>query len=323
MHQASRLFVLTAIAAATTLTAASVSLAQTFDHLTCFKAKDAAKFAATVNLDVLQDQFEPPGECKVAGKAKLFCAPTQKEVTSFVVDKQPSTPLTIAATGEAIDRVCYKVKCPKQDIASELVSDQFGSRDLSKFKAQLLCTPAIKGAPQAPDGKIVFVTEGQWTGDLGGVAGADAKCNAAAQSANPPLPGTYVAWLSTSTIDAKDRLTPAVGPYRLPNGVVVGVDTDDLIDGVLSNAIDVNEFGIRLPGEGVFGVSRSVWTGTVFDGTGTGFHCDDWTDATTFDSASRGTILARDFGWTDPSLGTTTNQCTGGVTGHHLYCFQE
>ena len=51
----------------------------------------------------------------------------------------------------------------------------------------------------------VFVTSIGYDGNLGGLAGADAKCMTRAAAGN--LSGTYKAWLSSSTVNAKDRIT--------------------------------------------------------------------------------------------------------------------
>jgi len=123
------------------------SAAAQFDHLTCFKAKDSRKFAALVDLDMEQAQFTPPGECKVIGKAKLFCVPTQKTVNAFTVNKLPGVLENVPGPDMLPDRVCYKVKCPKATLAPEQVTDQFGTGTLEKFKTQFLCTPAVKGGP--------------------------------------------------------------------------------------------------------------------------------------------------------------------------------
>jgi len=53
-------------------------------------------------------------------------------------------------------------------------------------------------------GVRVFVTSSSWNGNLGGLSGAGAKCQQAADAAG--LGGTWVAWLSDSTYDAKDRI---------------------------------------------------------------------------------------------------------------------
>ena len=114
------------------------------DHLTCYKAKDSASFAALATLDAVQDAFDP-GQCQIIGKAKLFCVPTSKALDEFTVDKLPAVPLPVPGIDPQQDHVCYKVKCPKKTIADTDVSDQFGARALSKFKAQFICVPAVKG----------------------------------------------------------------------------------------------------------------------------------------------------------------------------------
>ena len=48
------------------------------------------------------------------------------------------------------------------------------------------------------------MTSSSWNGNLGGLSGADAKCQQAANATG--LGGTWVAWLSDSTHNAKDRI---------------------------------------------------------------------------------------------------------------------
>ena len=57
----------------------------------------------------------------------------------------------------------------------------------------------------------VFATTAAYTGNLGGRAGADAACTTSRTAAG--LPGTYKAWLSTNTTDAKDHVFQASIPY--------------------------------------------------------------------------------------------------------------
>lgn len=137
---------MTAAAMAAFLLVPSVALAQ-FDHLTCMKVKDSTKFAATVALDAMENQFDPPGDSTVVGKARLYCVASSKQVISFEIDGAPATPLDVPGPEPVPDRICYKVKCPKSDIDPELVHDQFGARQLSRFKVQMLCTPASIGPP--------------------------------------------------------------------------------------------------------------------------------------------------------------------------------
>jgi len=51
----------------------------------------------------------------------------------------------------------------------------------------------------------VFITSTVFTSDLGGLEGADATCQNLADAA--ALDGTFKAWLSSSTVAAKDRIS--------------------------------------------------------------------------------------------------------------------
>jgi hypothetical protein len=115
-----------------------------FDHLTCFKAKSRFKLKGEVDLDATLDAFDLAG-CTVVGKPKLVCVPTSKTVGTFTVSKQPGTPLPVSGPEPVPPRLCYKVKCPKPSTAALVMTDQFGEHALSKFKAKMLCTPAIVG----------------------------------------------------------------------------------------------------------------------------------------------------------------------------------
>ena len=129
-----------------------------FDHYSCFKAKDSAKFSATATLNAATDAFDA-GACTVKGKAKLYCVPTAKEGVVITVDKQEVAPFPVATIEPLPDIVCYNVKCPKATIADLGVTDQFASRNLSKFKAKMLCAPAEQG--------LVTTTLGPTTTTLG------------------------------------------------------------------------------------------------------------------------------------------------------------
>ena len=73
-------------------------------------------------------------------------------------------------------------------------------------------TPSPTPAP-----KRVFVTSTTYKGNLGGLAGADAKCQTRANAAS--LGGTWKAWLSDSTTSAASRLTQSVSGYILLNNL--------------------------------------------------------------------------------------------------------
>ena len=121
--------------------------AQLYDHLKCYKIKDAASFTSAVTLQALQAQFGVEN-CTVL-KSKLFCVPVDKEVTGFQDRTQPPLNPDPSFAGQALDddRICYKIKCPQVSLAPLQVTDQFGTRNVEKFKPQFLCTPAFLGAP--------------------------------------------------------------------------------------------------------------------------------------------------------------------------------
>lgn len=159
--------------------------------------------------------------------------------------------------------------------------------------------------------KCVFITAATYSGNLGGLAGADTKCREAARVAG--LPGRYKAWISDSTGAAADRLFHSNVPYRQTNGTLVAQNWTDLTDGTLVNEIDHTADGTRLtraPGE----VLRS-WTGTASDGTALSTTCNDWMSG----GPGKGV-----FGnATLPASGWTNNGSQSCVGPSRLYCFQQ
>jgi hypothetical protein len=115
----------------------------------------------------------------------------------------------------------------------------------------------------------VFVTSGQIVpGNLGGLGAADAFCQASADAA--ALPGTYVAWLSTTTVDAIGRLGDAQGWARV-DGRPFTRSVQDLMLREMLYPIRVDEHGVD------HGVVSTV-TATGADGTYMGpSDCDGYT----------------------------------------------
>jgi hypothetical protein len=144
----------------------------------------------------------------------------------------------------------------------------------------LTTIPDLAGAP-----KRVFVTSTLYNGNLGGLAGADSKCQARAAAVG--LPGTYKAWLSSTTVPVGSRLTHSMVPYVLVTGSVIAADWGALTSGgpdsssVLSHAIDITELGTTPTAMSTSACGTdAVWTdsredGTLFNG---GETCGDWTD---------------------------------------------
>lgn len=143
-----------ALAVAATVLVVSAGGAGAQDHEKCYQIKDPAKIKGIVDLTTPQFGLEPG--CKL-GPAKFFCAPASKTVVSVTSLGVPVVPLPVYGPPATVDRVCYKVKClvpPPPFPPDQNVTDQFGNRLLQKFKASLMCTPAVKGASYCGDGVI-------------------------------------------------------------------------------------------------------------------------------------------------------------------------
>jgi hypothetical protein len=123
---------------------AGAAAAQPFDHLHCFKVKDAApKATYTLDVEASDAAFAVPPGCRVKARASLLCVGAR---TSNVVPLPPG-----AAPGlPAQTSLCYKLKCAKVQPTATL-EDQFGSHVISVKSSNLLCVPATPPAPPCTD----------------------------------------------------------------------------------------------------------------------------------------------------------------------------
>jgi len=125
-------------------------------------------------------------------------------------------------------------------------------------------------------------------GNLGGLAGADAHCQSLAEAAG--IRGkTWHAYLSTSTVDARDRI--GSGPWYNVKGEMIAANVAQLHgDNNLNNETAVDENG-NLPDylELVNGaaerrnadsLAHDILTGTNDDGTKNEATCNNWTNGT-------------------------------------------
>jgi len=120
-------------------------------------------------------------------------------------------------------------------------------------------------------------------GDLGGLDGADAFCKLLATAVSAELGAkTWRAYLSTSTVDARDRI--GTGPWRNQAGVVVANNLSDLHAQEEGEALDETwppaDLGIALDETGaeLENSVHDILTGSNVDGTlFEGNTCDDWT----------------------------------------------
>jgi hypothetical protein len=109
--------------------------------------------------------------------------------------------------------------------------------------------------------KIVFVTKASFQSDMGGLSGADTKCQKEADDPASIVPaGTYLPWLSDGTDSPDTRFTKSSHPYVLPDGTKIAENYADLTDGSILNAINVNATGAPVLG------AQRFWTDTTTDG---------------------------------------------------------
>jgi len=129
---------------------------------------------------------------------------------------------------------------------------------------------------------------------------------------NFPNAERYRAWISTSTVDARDRVEHHAGRYILVNGLIVAENWDEFASDSHQNPINVTEQSLTL--------TVDVWTGTQPDGTRVPAqaHCQDWT-ATTFETAYAGDSTFTDASWT---LNQVINPI-GCVNTGALYCIEQ
>ncbi len=159
--------------------------------------------------------------------------------------------------------------------------------------------------------RVVFVTAAQYQGNLGGIVGADQKCQTAADASTVArIKGrTFNAWVSTLASSVSARFPHATAPYRDASGALVASNWTDLTDGSLVT-------GIRLTELGVDSTNANTWTGTESNGANsTGTTCLDWTTLDASSKGTRGNIGGNGNGWS----GSTTDDC---VVTHPLYCFE-
>lgn len=165
--------------------------------------------------------------------------------------------------------------------------------------------------------KRVFVSSATYSSNLGGLAGADSKCQGLANAAG--LSGTFKAWLSDEKTSATARLTHSNTPYFRPDGLMIAPNWASLASHCHMNAITVNESGAIVPGNGAF-----TLTGSAEDGSGLCANgcCSGWTSTNPMlpdiagGDITIGCILPQLAGW-------SSARQTGCNELGHIYCIEQ
>lgn len=161
----------------------------------------------------------------------------------------------------------------------------------------------------------VFVTSDVYMGgDFKTLKQADARCANLADDQGWPDGLQYRAWLSDSTIDARDRFKRGRGRLVMVNGLVLATSWTALLNGQLENPLEVTEKSETYQG--------GVWTGTRPDGTAVpdAENCEDW--------ATESVVPKGYFGYSDRLMGEWTladdpDQPINCNVEFALYCFQS
>lgn len=162
--------------------------------------------------------------------------------------------------------------------------------------------------------KRVFATRTAYTGNLGGLAGADAKCALAASAAG--LPGTYKAWVSDGSTDALSRIT-ADGPWFTVRG-------DSLSDPstlrMFNNKANLQTLPLdnylAWADETGASVEGGIWTGTSTGGARSATNCGNWASTAAMGMSGRVGGTTGESAWTE----YTTLNCTNMLS---LLCFEN
>jgi hypothetical protein len=172
--------------------------------------------------------------------------------------------------------------------------------------------------------KTVFVTKASFPSDMGGLAGADAKCQTEADDPASIVPaGTYLPWLSDGTDSPDTRFTKSSHSYVLPDETKIAENYADLTDGSILNAINVDATGAPVLG------AQRFWTDTTTDGKAAHQFvanvkrnsCNAWNGTTVYRAiATIGVTYKKTGEWTNYRQALCNSQAQ---PERRLICFQQ
>ena len=164
--------------------------------------------------------------------------------------------------------------------------------------------------------RLVFITSADYQGHIfDGLGGADQRCRSLADQQDLPGFAGFKAWLSDSTVSARDRMFAGRGRYVLVNGLVVADSWEALLAGELQNPINVTETSETR--------EYQVWTGTNPDGSAAvgSDHCGDWSELFNGNSGFWGRSKYTTSEWTIAEA--PVSQPDACFSERALYCFEQ
>jgi len=185
----------------------------------------------------------------------------------------------------------------------------------------LLCLRTRNSPRPTPTqpGRLAFVTSQLGNGDLStwpqagvhtSIAAGDSICQSLASAAGLANSQSFKAWLSNSSVAARDRLNNDGAWYRL-DGALLASSKADLTSGRLETSLSVDE------NRNYINNFHNTWTGTAAAGTAASQICDSWTSSDPGIRGIRGSAFFADGDWTEE----TNPPCNS--AGLRLYCFSD
>lgn len=200
-------------------------------------------------------------------------------------------------------------------------------------------SPADQDAPATSNFSFFITSTGGPSGgdfrrapaDLDGLAGADELCRTKAATGVPASASRqWRAYLSTDTVDAKDRI--GQGPWFNHDGAMIAASVVALHDpamNLIAKATGLDETGAMVPGFGETPNQHDILTGSTAAGVSSGNHCSNWTSSAETGTTGQVGHFDRVGGGADPmswSAAHASRGCSAAafvMTGGRgsIYCF--
>jgi surface protein len=171
-----------------------------------------------------------------------------------------------------------------------------------------ITNPIYNDFQETPNYNIVFATQETYSLDnFGSISDADQICQDLAEG---KAPGTYKAWISSSTESVNERFYHSTLAYKLPSGTKIADNYYNIINGQIENDINQNISAEEIS-------YNYFWSGTNYDGTSNESNCLEWSSNAEYEDGF-GTSKEK-TNW-NSGIGIST-ECSQGNLG--LLCIEQ